>query len=105
VGRELGRLMDKPVIGIHDNWLEPRWQTSVASKLAEVGDHGFVAAEARELLAFDHENHIVSLTGSNPLHFQSMEHLCRTGIIVYWILNVKQFSIDACRSYCWSPYL
>lgn len=75
--------MNKPLIDIDDNWLEPRWKTSVASKLNELGDEQFLEAEGRELLAMNHENHIVSLTGSNPLHTQSMEHLSRLGIFVY----------------------
>ena len=71
------------MIDIDDNWLEPRWKTSVASKLVELGDEGFLEAEGRELLSINHENHIISLTGSNPLHTQSMEHLSGLGIFVY----------------------
>jgi shikimate kinase len=91
VGRELARLMNKSLIDIDDNWLEPRWKTSVASKLIELGDEQFLEAEGRELLAIDHENHIISLTGSNPLHTQSMEHLSRLGIFVY--LDVSRETI------------
>ncbi|CAF3335270.1 unnamed protein product [Rotaria sp. Silwood1] len=83
VGRELARLMNRSLIDIDDNWLEPRWQKSVASKLTELGDEQFLEAEGRELLAMNHQNHIISLTGSNPLHTQSMEHLSRLGIFVY----------------------
>jgi shikimate kinase len=75
--------MNKSLIDIDDNWLEPRWKTSVASKLIQLGDEQFLEAEGRELLAINHENHIISLTGSNPLHTQSMEHLSRLGIFVY----------------------
>jgi shikimate kinase len=71
------------LLDIDDNWLEPRWKTSVASRLAELGDEQFLEAEGRELLAIDQENHIISLTGSNPLHAQSMDHLSRLGIFVY----------------------
>ncbi|CAF0796883.1 unnamed protein product [Rotaria sordida] len=91
VGRELARLMNKPLIDIDDNWLEPRWKTSVASKLTELGDEQFLEAEGRELLAIDHQNHIISLTGSNPLHTQSMEHLSQLGIFVY--LDVSRETI------------
>ena len=83
VGRELARLLNKPLIDIDDDWLEPRWKTSVASKLAELGDEKFIEAEGQELLAFNLENHIVSLTGSNPLHTKSMEHLSHNGIFVF----------------------
>ncbi|CAF4157637.1 unnamed protein product [Rotaria magnacalcarata] len=83
VGHELALLMNKPLIDIDNNWLEPRWKTTVASKLLELGDEQFLEAEGRELLAFNHENHIISLTGSNPLHAESMEYISRLGIIVY----------------------
>lgn len=91
VGRELARLMNKPLIDIDDNWLEPRWKTSVAKKLTELGDEQFLEAEGQELLAINHQNHIISLTGSNPLHTQSMEHLSRLGILVY--LDVSRETI------------
>jgi shikimate kinase len=87
----LARLTNKSLIDIDDNWLEPRWKTSVASKLTELGDEQFLEAEGRELLSIDHENHIISLTGSNPLHAQSMEHLSRLGIFVY--LDVSRETI------------
>jgi shikimate kinase len=83
--------MNKSLIDIDDNWLEPRWKTSVASKLIELGDEQFLEAEGRELLAIDHQNHIISLTGSNPLHTQSIEHLSRLGIFVY--LDVSRETI------------
>ncbi|CAF3433393.1 unnamed protein product [Rotaria socialis] len=83
VGQELALLLNKPLIDIDNNWLEPRWKTTVASKLLELGDEQFLEAEGRELLAFNHENYIVSLTGSNSLHAESMEYISRLGIIVY----------------------
>ena len=91
VGRELARLMNKSLIDIDDNWLEPRWKTSVANKLTKLGDEQFLEAEGQELLAINHQNHIISLTGSNPLHTQSMEHLSRLGILVY--LDVSRETI------------
>lgn len=75
--------MNKSLLDIDDDWLEPRWQTSVPSKLVELGDDGFLEAEGQELFALDHLNYIVSLSGSNPLHTPSMEHLARLGIFVY----------------------
>jgi shikimate kinase len=75
VGRELARLMNKSLLDIDDDWLEPRWKCSVASKLRELGDEQFLEAEGQQLMNIDHENHIISLTGSNPLHRSSMEHL------------------------------
>ena len=83
--------MSKPLIDVDDHWLEPRWKCSVASKLAELGDAGFLEAEGQELLAMNLDNHIVSLTGSNPLHQSSMEHLSRRGIFVY--LDVSRETI------------
>ncbi|CAF1181497.1 unnamed protein product [Adineta steineri] len=96
VGRELARLTNKSLIDIDDNWLEPRWKTSVASKLTELGDEQFLEAEGQELLALDHENHIISLTGSNPLHTQSMEHLSRRGIFVYLDAS-RETILDRCE--------
>lgn len=75
--------MKKPLLDIDDDWLEPRWNTSVASKLSELGDEQFLEAEGQELLALDLQNYIISLTGSNPLHSQCMEHLSQSGIFVY----------------------
>lgn len=83
--------MNKSLIDIDDNWLEPRWKTSVASKLIQLGDEQFLEAEGQELLAIDHKNHIISLTGSNPLHTQSMEHLSQLGIFIY--LDVSRETI------------
>ncbi|CAF0778541.1 unnamed protein product [Adineta ricciae] len=91
VGRELARLTKKPLLDIDDDWLEPRWNTSVASKLSELGDEQFLEAEGQELLALDLQNHIISLTGSNPLHSQCMKHLSQSGIFVY--LDVSRETI------------
>ncbi|UJR26127.1 hypothetical protein I4U23_007473 [Adineta vaga] len=83
VGRELAHLMNKSFLDIDDDWLEPRWKTTVSSKLSELGDEQFLEAEGQELLGLNHQNRIISLTGSNPLHTKSMEHLSRLGIFVY----------------------
>ena len=42
-------------------------------------------------MAMDHKNHIISLTGSNPLHAASMQHLSGLGIFVY--LDVERDTI------------
>ena len=83
MGRELARLMNKPLLDIDEHWLEPRWQTSVPSKLVELGDDGFLEAEGQELFAIDHQDYIISLSGSNPLHAPGMKHLSRLGVFVY----------------------
>ena len=96
MGRELARLTKKPLLDIDDHWLEPRWKTSVASKLLELGDERFLEAEGNELMAINHKDHIISLTGSNPLHAASMQHLSRLGIFVY--LDVARDTIlDRCE--------
>ena len=89
--------MNKSHIDIDDDWLEPRWKTSVASKLVELGDEHFLEAEGQELLAIDHQNHIISLTGSNPLHTASMEHLSQLGIFVYLDVSRKTI-LNRCES-------
>ncbi|CAF1366614.1 unnamed protein product [Didymodactylos carnosus] len=83
VAKVLGKLLEKHVMDIDDDWLEIHWKTSVADKLAELGDEGFLEAEGEEMLKFQKKNYVVSLTGSNALHSRSMEHLSKSGIFIY----------------------
>ena len=52
-------------------------------QLSEVGSDGFVEAEGQALLQFNTSGSIVSLTGSNPLHKEAMEHAKTLGTVVY----------------------
>ncbi|CAF1614465.1 unnamed protein product, partial [Didymodactylos carnosus] len=62
VAKVLGKLLEKHVMDIDDDWLEIHWKTSVADKLAELGDEGFLEAEGEEMLKFQKKNYVVSLT-------------------------------------------
>jgi shikimate kinase len=86
VGRELAKLLGKPHFDIDEDLLEKEWslqQHTVASKYAALGDEGFIEAEGGETLRLNVESHIVSLTGSNPLHAKAMKYLSKHGIFVY----------------------
>jgi threonine synthase len=97
-GKSLGKILNRPVIDIDDDWLEPLWGVSVASKLTELGtknsicysslkqgDEGFLRAEGEALMKFpeDKKHCIVCLTGSNPLHSEAMEHISKDSVLVY----------------------
>lgn len=71
------------LIDIDDDHLEPTWGTSVASKLKALGDHEFVQAEGEALMQLKVTDTIISLSGSNPLHARSLEHIARDGLIFY----------------------
>jgi threonine synthase len=83
IGRALAQQLDMKLIDIDDDHLEPTWGTSVASKLKELGDDGFVQAEGAALMQLTVTNTIISLSGSNPLHPRSLEHVARDGMIFY----------------------
>ncbi|XP_060598468.1 threonine synthase-like 1 [Ruditapes philippinarum] len=83
VGRVLSAALGRPVLDIDDDHLETHWGMSVAQKLDEVGSDRFVEAEGQALSAFHTENHVVSLTGSNPMHDAGMSHIASTGTVVF----------------------
>jgi len=51
--------------------------------LLQVGSDFFVEAEGRALLQFSSDNAVVSLSGSNPMHEEAMDHVKSLGIVVY----------------------
>ncbi|KAH3820725.1 threonine synthase-like 1 [Dreissena polymorpha] len=83
VGRILGERLQLPVLDVDDHHLEPYWGVSVAQKLSEVGSEGFVAAEGEALKAFCPQGSVISLTGSNPMHAEAMEHISKTGRVYF----------------------
>jgi threonine synthase len=83
VGRELSKLLGLPFLDVDDDHLEPYWGTTVAAKLQALGDEGFIAAEGDALCQLNKTHTIISLSGSNPLHARSMEHIAKNGLIVY----------------------
>ncbi|KAM8967900.1 threonine synthase-like 1 [Pelodytes ibericus] len=83
VGRILCQRLGCPVIDVDDDILEKTWNTSVANKLQDVGDEQFLEEEGKALLKFSASGSVISLTGSNPLHASSMEHIRKNGIVIY----------------------
>ncbi|KAL4225963.1 Threonine synthase-like 1 [Mactra antiquata] len=89
VGRILSTKLGKPVLDIDDDHLEPYWGMPVSDKLSEVGSDGFVNAEGEALLAFNAENSVISLTGSNPMHSDGMAHIAKTGTVVFLDIHME----------------
>jgi len=83
VGKVLGKLLNMPTYDVDDDHLEAFWKTTVSKKLAELGDEGFVEAEAEATLSIVKDNTIISLSGSNPLHEKAMNHIRSQGLVVY----------------------
>ena len=83
VGKVLGELLKLPTYDVDDDHLESFWKTTVSAKLAELGDEGFLEAEAQATLSIQKENTVISLTGSNPLHEAAMNQIRTQGLVVY----------------------
>ncbi|KAL4630950.1 threonine synthase-like 1 [Arapaima gigas] len=83
VGRIVAQRLGCPVIDVDDDVLEPRWNMSVAEKLSAVGGERFLEEEGKALSGFSARGCVVSLTGSNPLCSGTMQHLRRTGTVLY----------------------
>lgn len=83
VGRIVGQKLDCPVIDIDDDVLETTWNMSVSEKLQDVGNEQFLEEEGKALLKFSASGSVISLTGSNPMHAASMQHVKQNGIVVY----------------------
>uniref|UniRef100_A0A8C1WJS4 Threonine synthase like 1 n=1 Tax=Cyprinus carpio TaxID=7962 RepID=A0A8C1WJS4_CYPCA len=83
VGRIVGQRLGMPVIDIDDDVLERTWGMSVAEKLSEIGGDGFIEEEGKAVCNFTATGSVISLTGSNPLHPDSMHHLKRSGLVLF----------------------
>ncbi|XP_007665938.1 threonine synthase-like 1 [Ornithorhynchus anatinus] len=83
VGRIVGQKLGCCVIDVDDDVLEKTWNMSVSEKLQDVGNEQFLEEEGKALLKFSASGSVISLSGSNPLHAASMQHLKRNGIVVY----------------------
>jgi shikimate kinase len=77
VGRLLGAQLGMPVVDVDNDFLEPLWGMTVSQKLAELGDEGFLEAEGQATLGLNSDQTVISMTGSNPLHKQGMDHLAQ----------------------------
>lgn len=96
VGRVLSLRLGKPVIDIDDDVLEKAWGMSVAEKLAEVGAERFIAEEGQAVCNFSASGCVISLTGSNPLHTDAMQHLKRSGIALYLDVDTEDIVERLC---------
>ncbi|KAJ8301244.1 hypothetical protein KUTeg_020231 [Tegillarca granosa] len=83
VGRLVGQKLGLRTLDIDDDHLEPYWKMTVAEKLAEVGSDRFIEEEGKALLEFNAQNSVVSLTGSNPMHEESMSYVSKSGMVVF----------------------
>ncbi|NXA31918.1 THNS1 protein, partial [Eudromia elegans] len=83
VGRIVGQKLDCPVIDVDDDVLETTWNMSVSEKLQDVGNEQFLEEEGKALLKLSASGSVISLTGSNPMHAASMQHVKRNGLVVY----------------------
>ena len=83
VGKVLGSLLNMSTYDVDDDHLEAYWKTTVSQKLSELGDEKFVEAEAEATLQIDKVNSIISLSGSNPLHMEAMNHIRSQGLVIY----------------------
>ncbi|XP_029444531.1 threonine synthase-like 1 [Rhinatrema bivittatum] len=83
VGRIISQKLGCPVIDVDDDVLEKKWNVSVSQKLQEVGNEQFLEEEGKALTNFSASGSVISLTGSNPMHAASMQHIKKSGIVVY----------------------
>uniref|UniRef100_A0A671SBL4 Threonine synthase like 1 n=1 Tax=Sinocyclocheilus anshuiensis TaxID=1608454 RepID=A0A671SBL4_9TELE len=83
VGQIVGQRLRMPVIDIDDDVLEKTWGMSVADKLSEIGGDGFIEEEGKAVCNFTATGSVISMTGSNPLHPDAMQHLKRSGLVLY----------------------
>ncbi|XP_018556256.1 LOW QUALITY PROTEIN: threonine synthase-like 1 [Lates calcarifer] len=83
VGRIVAHRLGLPVIDVDDDVLEMTWKMPVAAKLASVGGERFLEEEGQALCNFSASGCVVSLTGSNPLHSEAMQHVRQTGLVIY----------------------
>lgn len=97
VGRILSHRLRKPVIDIDDDVLEKTWGMTVAEKLAQVGGDRFITEEGQAVCNLSASGCVISLTGSNPLHPDAMQHLKRSGIALYLDVDTEDIVERLCR--------
>lgn len=83
VGRIVAHRLGLSVIDVDDDVLETTWKMPVAAKLAAIGGERFLEEEGQALCNFSASGCVVSLTGSNPLHAEAMQHIRQTGLVIY----------------------
>ncbi|CAL4072941.1 unnamed protein product [Meganyctiphanes norvegica] len=84
IGKLLADRLDKPFLDIDDDLLEKEWKMPVSQKLKDIGPDKFIKLEGETLMNLSLEtSSIVSLSGSNPLHLDGMNHIKKFGLVVY----------------------
>lgn len=83
VGRIVAHKLGLPAVDVDDDVLEVAWKRPVAAVLASLGGRRFLEAEGQALCQFSASGCVVSLTGSNPLHAEAMQHVQQSGLVVY----------------------
>ncbi|XP_061821130.1 threonine synthase-like 1 isoform X2 [Nerophis lumbriciformis] len=83
VGRIVACRLGLPAVDVDDDVLETTWKMPVASKLVAVGGERFLQEEGQALCNFSASGCVVSLTGSNPLHPEAMQHVKGSGVVIY----------------------
>ncbi|ESO91165.1 hypothetical protein LOTGIDRAFT_105242 [Lottia gigantea] len=92
VGKILGEKLNRTVIDVDDDVLEPTWRMSVSEKLFDVGGERFLEEEGQALCNFPTPTKsVISLSGSNPLHQKAMRHTKQNGVMIF--LDVPQTDI------------
>ncbi|XP_077979158.1 threonine synthase-like 1 [Glandiceps talaboti] len=88
IGQMISGQMSMPAFDIDNDLLEPSWKTSVGNKLSEVGPEKFLELEGEALLQFHGKKQVVSLTGSNPMHSKSMDHISKSGLVIFLDVSI-----------------
>ncbi|XP_036616045.1 threonine synthase-like 1 [Trichosurus vulpecula] len=83
VGKIIGQKLGCGVMDVDNDILETTWNMTVAEKLKDVGNAQFLEEEGKVLLNFSASGIVISLSGSNPMHDATMQHLKKNGIVVY----------------------
>lgn len=96
VGKLLASKLKCSVYDVDDHHLESVWGCSVADKLTELGDYGFLEAEGHATKQISKSNSIISLTGSNPLNSEAMRHLKKEGYVIY-LESAHESIVERCE--------
>ena len=90
IGKHLGKSLKVPCYDMDNDHLEKtilKKKNTVANKLAELGDSGFLEWEGKSAMKIKKKQTIISLSGSNPLHNQGFKYLKKNGYAIYLDCN------------------
>ncbi|KAM9331989.1 threonine synthase-like 1 [Pholidichthys leucotaenia] len=92
VGKMVAHKLGLPAIDVDDDILETTWKMPVAAKLAAVGEKRFLEEEGQALCNCSFSGCVISLTGSNPLHAEAMQHIRQNGLMVYLDVDLEDIT-------------